>query len=180
MQTVHVVAWDPTGKLSEGEVLDGQNATQLAKNSGAVLMPVDDDLANQAVAGYFHRGWGAGWEYNQMQGERGCPMLLFVHVGRRWLHWALRIEPIPGEKPLGLMRLTTDSSRPNAMSGGLSAHDAPIDLGLLGPVDERGGWTVRGKLQVSHSGSGYLALNFYGSCQGVRVPWTACSQTSVA
>lgn len=181
MERVHVVAWDPRGQLREGEVLDGNNAVAIARGQGVVLMPVDKDLANQAVTGYFYRGWGnRGWEFNRMEGGRGSPLLLFVHAGRPWLHWAVRIERVPnGGEPHGLLRMTTDSSRgANTMSGGLSAVEAPINVGALGEPDQQGGWVRTGRVQMSNSGSGYLALSLAGACQGVRVMWGAVSQTT--
>lgn len=172
-----IVVWDPSGEHPDGTVISGvQRVTQLEAR-GVASLPVDPDRAHGSVHGYFRRGWGRGWKYSRMVGERGCPMLLFIQPDRLHIYWTARLIPT-GDEPKGILRLTTDTSRQTAFAGGLSAVDARVvSVDQLGEVDRHGGWTVRGRTKLSVAAEGYLALNLYGVGQDFAVLMSAVSQS---
>lgn len=173
-----IMVWDPLGKVAEGTIVEGPHLQAVLARSGAAVLPVDVDLLERhALAGYHRRAWGAGVLFDNMRGVRGCPMVLYVHPERRFIHWTARVERL-GDELQGTMRLTGNTGQPSAMSGGLGQGGTPIELAQLGPPDRHGGWTLAGSSQVSCTGEGYFGLSLYGSARGCRVLWSAVSQAS--
>lgn len=173
-----IVVWDPTGELPDGAVVTGNQSVGALRNRGVAALPVDADRAFGAVEGYFRRGWGRGWKYDAMRGERGCPMLLYVKSDRVNIYWLARLIPT-GPEPKGLLRLTTDTSKQTAFAGGLSAvEQRAVDVEQLGPPDRRGGWTIGGRTKLSVAAEGYMALNVYGVAQDLAIVWSAVSQST--
>jgi hypothetical protein len=188
MQIVKVVIWDPSGKFAEGTFLEGLRQMPVIEGRGAVLLPCDVDLFQRSgVGGYFMRRWGMGWAYQGHVASRGCPMVLHVMPDRPFIHWAARLIPATrtmpeGEVPEtdfhGHLRLTSDSSQPSALSGGLSADSDTIDLSKLGPADPQGGWIIRGRSRLSVVERGFFSFSLYGLAKGLKVLWSAVSQSS--
>lgn len=173
MADQRIVVYDPTHELNEGTVVDGPARVSKLERARVVLMPFDDPRGKLgAVDGYFKRGWGKGWRFDRMAGERGCPMLMYVEPSVPYVYWAARL--VAGEKnPSGQLKLTTDSSGQRAMSGGLSADVRCAQLGLLGKPDADGGWTVGGRSRLTTASSGLMALCLYGIARDAVVVWSA-------
>lgn len=171
-----IVVADMNGKVPAGSMFEGHLADHL-RQAGCIVLPVDPDLFERnPVSGYFERCWGPGWRWAGERPTRGCPMLLFVTTGVKFVHWAARA--VPTEEPQrGVLRLTSHGAVQAAGVGGLSASAEAVNLATLGAPDEHGGWNVGGQSAVSLSQDGYLSLSLYGACSGIKVLFTAVSCT---
>lgn len=173
-----IVVHDRSGDWPAGTVLEGPKQLGLLElEKGTVLLPVDNDLLGRnAIGGFFSRAWGPGWRYPAHVASRGCPMLLYVVPDRPFLHWVARLVRL-GDDVQGYLRLTTNTGQIGAMSGGLTATNAPVDLAALGAPDDEDSWTIRGTSRLVVSTEGYLGLSLYGLAKDVAVAWAAVSQS---
>ena len=146
------------------------------------LLPVAQQLLSESngIAGYFYRGWGAGWKFEANRIEHGCPMVLWAVPGIPVLHWVARIEQVHsrGIPPSGSLRLVSNPSQPGAMQCGLSstATSSHVDLNSLGCPDKHGGWTVGDHLGLHVPVEGLLGVRIQAIAQNCRVLWSAISQ----
>jgi hypothetical protein len=172
-----IVVQDPLGEVLPGEVVTGEATAAKLIRRRVVMLPVDDDVGDSAVAGYFHRAWGAGWLFDSMAGTRGCPMLLQLKPDRLHVYWAARVVPDVGvqiEDVQGQLRLVADTS--GGGLGGLSQTKMAPRLEQLGALDPDGGWTIGGRCTIGVSQAGLIALSIYGVAKCARVQWAAVSQ----
>ena len=175
---VGVVVWDPSGCAPIGHLIENRLRIQAAEREGVVLLPADPDLIDRGPVGYVQRHWGEGIPFHRMVGTRGAFLALHAIVERPHLHWVVRLQPIaPGIAPQGHLRLITDSALPGTAVASLGASAESVDLGKLGALDERGGWTVIGRYPLLVTRGGYLSLCFYGVAAGVRIMWAALTQS---
>jgi hypothetical protein len=170
-----IVVCDPSGEVREGHVIEGPNNIGRLERRRVVMLPYEPGFEREAVGGYFRRSWGEGWLFDRMAGERGCPMLLHVSPKVPFVYWCARLE-LDGESPRGNVKLTTDSSQRQAMSGGLGAELRATALDRLGLPDPDGGWTIGGRSRLGISLGGYLALSLYVVARRARVIYSAVSQ----
>lgn len=174
------VIWDPEGKVSQGTNLEREKNARLIeslRSRGAVLFPtVLERLATNPVAGPFVRHWGDGWDFENTQAVRGCPMLNYVTPDMTEVYWAARLVPNASHaRPSGVLRLVALTGIMGAVAGGLTRDGMPVDLAKLPPVDQHGGWTIGGKHRISSTVQGYFATTLYGYTTGVSVKWSAVS-----
>lgn len=170
-----VVVWDPSGQIPEGRIVSNATTVELLEQQGVVLMPVDAELVyRMPIAGYFRKAYGDGWRFDEMVGRRGCPLLLYIEPDRTFIHWRALVVPI-GSDVQGVLRLTTDSALPGALSGGLSATAEAVNLAELGEPGKYG-WVIGGSTRMNCTGEGYFGLSLYGACKGIAVKWAAVSQ----
>jgi hypothetical protein len=150
-----------------------------ARAAGVAMLPVEPDVEEQPVTGYFHRSWGAGWRFN-MAGGRGCPMLLFTRPQRAHVYWLARVvlDRSVEEAPQGHLRLIADS-RSGSVQGGLGQVVPAARFETLTRELERGTCIIGGRCSYSIVSDCYLPLVLYGSAMGVRVLWTAASQCAL-
>lgn len=185
----HIVVFDPRAEYWEGAFVDSENAAVLRARR-VVTLPIEPELVRRsAVGGYFRRSWGSGWPVGTSTPRMACPMILFVAAGDglRVLNWVARLLPESqqvaemigqGGRLVGTLRLTGDSGQPGTNVGGYSyGEKAAVNAAELGPLDEDGGWTVYGDGRVDASHDGMFAVALYGSVPGVRVAWSAITQS---
>lgn len=177
---VRIVVWDPTGRWPEGTLLEGSSLLHVEKSRGAVLLPADADLClgQDAVAGYFRRGWGMGVAWTDRPAQRACSMLLRIVPERPWLHWCARVVPMhaDGPPPRGRLHLVTNTGQMGGTAVRVSPMSEPQSL-EDSPIDEHGGWTLKGTSQLGMAGEGMLGLALYGAATGCAVLWSAATQT---
>jgi hypothetical protein len=173
--TQYVNVFDPTGRLSVGEVVEGRDAIVVAKQrKSIVLLPTDPLVYFSASPGFVYRPWGKGWLYDNVTPERGCPMMLGVSTDHPWVYWAIQIMPIRASEPMtGNLRLIA-----NGASGGM-AIGLSQDVRLL-PLDElpkgpTGGVVAVGRCALGVVSPGILGMSIHGVGRNVRVVWSAVS-----
>lgn len=173
-----IVVWDPSGKFPIGDIIEGDKAISLLHGHGGLTLPIEPHLLGRnAVSGYFRRDWGRGTPFTNMVGTRGCPMLIYVVPDFAVLNWAIRVEPIPGApESRGTFRLTMHTGQVGTISGGLAADGAVVEFADR-PIDPHGGVTIVGSSKLNCTMEGYLGLSIYGTAVGVRVLWSAVSQS---
>jgi hypothetical protein len=173
-----IVVWDPNGKIPEGAIIEGPKKINAIEVAGGVVLPYAPDLAaNNAVAGYFRRGWGNGVHFDNMVGQRGCPMMIYAMPGYPVFHWVIRVEPIDGAKETrGIFRCTS-SGQVATLSGGMGTRGDPVEVGDL-ERDVHGGWIIRGKNTLNCTLEGYLGVSIYAAAVGARVMWSAIAQAA--
>lgn len=183
MNVVHVLVSDPAGKQPVGYIFTDHREYASAQIRGCVMLPVDEDLvpphAHAALDGFFIRSWGGGWLAAKGSGERCCPMVLRVVPERTNIHWVVRVEPVKGTQATGRVRLTGDSSQVGYLSAGLS-HPLYPELVENIPIDEKGGWTLRGLSGINVTSEGLLAMSLHAVARNCRVMWSAVALTSVS
>lgn len=190
MSQTHVVIEDPQDEYWEGALVDGARA-HILKARGAVVLPIEPaNLHKSAVGGYYRRAWGSGWPLAESLPAMHCPIVLYAApayvMGAGRLNAALRLVPAPelvgrvreGARLSGAIRLAAWSGQPSAHSAGFQpAEDTCLDVGTLGPMDDRDGWThyMGGNLHVP--ADGFFSCALYGAAAGLRVVWIAVSQS---
>ncbi len=193
-----VLILDPSGRVRPGTFLAStDNSTAQLVREGAVVLPVRSDLAGKGIGGcpYTLVHWGAGWTFNANQGERGCPILLYVPGPEvSVVHWCASVERIDGEHLSGSVRLVTTPEQPGGMQGGLVAQNGSVPLvdkyaaryearspgvaypGPATPQTPVGQtWTIGGSYDLRVTTGGYLGLCLYAVARGLRVRWSAAS-----
>jgi len=176
---MHVVVWDPQGKFWEGSLIEDERAAQLDAR-GVVSLPVEASLfARSGVGGFMKRAWGAGWRLNFNIPKLSCPLCMYVRPDMHRVCFAARLvldEQTPTDPSglLGSLRFVTDSGQPSAQLGGYIADPkCVIDVSQLGPMDEHGGWSVKGEGKLFAQSDGYVGTGIYGSAPGLRIAWAA-------
>ena len=174
-----LVLWDPEGQFWEGALVSEMQARELA-GRGVALIPVEPEMfARHAVAGYFRRAWGSGWALAPAEHMALSPMVLYVLSGQQTIHWRARLVPTKEivEKnkvvqPIaGTLRLVSSS-------GGLGVSaTVAVDIAKLSEPDDAGGWTVGGDTSISPQVEGLYNLALYGAARGVKLIWSAVSNT---
>lgn len=174
-----VVVWDPSGKLPDGSILEG-NEIAVSQGKGVLCLPVQADLlARGGAAGWSKRSYGRGWQYNRQVSAGGCPLVLQVASGYPVIHWLARLLPVPDAGNIsGMLRLAGDTAQIGAGTLGLSLDHGPVYADGLGAPDEHGGWTIGGRCKASISGDRIFAMQLYGYLSGARVLWLAASQST--
>lgn len=174
-----------------GSLLDPTDrAIRLAEGDGllATLPASKRMLEKHPVGGFFRRDWGVvpPRRFERMIPARICPMILWCSPDAAHLHFAARLayDPPQERRPRGTIRLTAAAFVVGALTSGLSAvGDRPVDLGTLDGIDADLGelvgrsWIVKGSAKLSVEGEGYIALALSGVAEGVRVVWSAVSQS---
>jgi hypothetical protein len=183
----HVVTWDPTGQQDEGALIADEVARAL-RNKGAATMPIEPDLMRiGAAAGYHRRGWGSGWTMSSVLPARIVPMVLWVARDVPNIHWQARLTPSPelqveGGIPkgglVGRLVLAADTAQQGVGSANLEqAERGRVDFEDLGQPDAHGGWTVGGRASIRQMTDGFVGLSLYGFGRGLRIKWSAITQT---
>lgn len=179
-----IVVHDPGSHFALGELIEGDRAVALLKSRGGVALPVEPDLIGRnAVSGFFRRDWGRGEEFNGLLGTRACPMLLYALPEYTTINWALRLLPIEGATECrGLFRLAAHSGQVGCITGGLAANGQAFqieDAPGAPPAHERlrDGFIIEGTSTLNCGLEGYLGLSIYGTAIGLRVIWSAVTQT---
>ena len=180
-----IILEDPQNRYWRGALVEREKAHAL-QAQGVISMPVEPTLFHtNAVAGFFRRDWGGGWAIPQMAGPCG-PMVMHVIPNLHTVNWvacivgtpALLAEVAAGKKPIGLLRLVTDSGQRGLQSGGLSnQEESVIDVSTVGDPSPEGTWIIRGRGRIDASTDLLLGFTLYGHAHEMRVAWAAISQT---
>jgi hypothetical protein len=173
-----IIIHDPKFRYPIGDLLDGEKALAKLHGNGGVTLPVEPRLLGRnGVSGYFRRDWGSGVRYENLVGTRGCPMVIYAMPDFPRIYWAIRAMPIPGAvESRGTFRLATHSGQYGTITGGLSADGASAEFADQ-ELDKDGGVTILGKAKLNCTMEGYLGLCVYGCAVGIRVLWSAVTQT---
>jgi hypothetical protein len=181
MNQDHIVVWDPEAKYWEGSLVNAQTATQV-RGRGGVALPVDASLfALSGVGGYARRAWGAGWPCEATTPRMFCPLTVYLTPEHRRLIWAARVVPDEAHaakaRETGIdgqaLMMTSFLARGNTYQASVTPRVAARPMRELGPVDERGGWTIGGEVAIHPSIEGNHAFALYGAVRGARVVWVA-------
>lgn len=173
-----IVVW---GRPGVGEVLEEDRQTDLLEKRGElVTLPVDVKLLEVGpLHGYFQRNWGAGIPLHDLKPARVCPMMIGVQPEFSYVHFAVAIlaDAEQRKRPRGVIRLGAISTPLSAYMGGISAIGA-IDLKLDDSGDDEEQWILRGRVNLNVQVEGYLACGLNAVAEGVRVLWSAVTQSS--
>ena len=180
MDDTIIVVQDIAGAgLVEGDILAG-NRAQVARQK-AIVLPVEPGLLElSAVAGYFRKNFGRGYQLTFPAAGRACPMVLYNVRERTMLHWAAYIVRDVSDHPIrGHLRLATDTRQAQVLAGGLHHDTPPVDAAkeTTRHADALGGWAVYGRARLSVQAEGYLGLCIHGALSGARILWSAVTQT---
>jgi hypothetical protein len=173
MSAQFVVVHDPTGSHPIGDVI-ADDKLVVARRRKVVLLPADDRMFYSATPGFCYRPWGNGWNYDAMQGERGCPMMLSVGPHHPWIYWSALVLPIRKSEPLHGMLRVVGNSAAGGMSLGMT-QDQIIQKLQEYNVGEQSGVVVSGRNNLSVTQDGMLSLSIHGVCRNTRVMWSAVS-----
>jgi len=172
-----MVLEDPNGRLRAGEELE-ETLARRASLEGVALIPVDPGtFGRSAIAGFFRRDWGEGWEVSRAGARPLCPMALFLHGRQSKIHWRARVAVPPDLKGLtGVLRLASDSSQAGHGPVGLSGTG--FDLGKLHEADPRrpGALVVGGWCDAHAVSDGFYGFSLWGEATQALVQWSAISQ----
>jgi hypothetical protein len=182
---VHVLV-SSIGGCRAGLIITNAGDLSRLQRIGAVTLPVDDDLVlptpPSALDGYFIKKFGNGWVADKGSGERCCPMVLRVLANRNNVHWVARVMPAAGKAGTdvtGRLRLVTDTTQAAFINAGLSQQEIP-DLVDSTPMDQAGGWTLRGRSLISVTTDGVLAVALHAVARNMRIIWSAVSLSSAS
>lgn len=174
-----VVAWDPTGKYIEGDILEGRAAQDVVARRAATLPVSKDIVAKGAICGYMRAGYGHGWQFDPVLSRRGAPTVLYIVPGIPFVNWCARVQVVEKDSPVtGQLRFMADSGQLGTISGGLRNEDDPIDFGSLTSPDANGGWTISGRSTYTSQYQGVAGFGLYGALRNARVMWCAVTQTA--
>jgi hypothetical protein len=177
-KTQYVTVWDPRGALAVGQVLEGPAAITVAKQCrSVVLLPTDPVMYYSASPGFVYRPWGVGWVYDNVQPERGCPMMVAVGPDHPWVYWSILVRPIRRVDPMsGQLRLIANGAA-GGMSIGLSQDVRLRSLEDYQPGNT-GGLVLQGRCALGVVSPGMLGLSIHGVGRNARGVWSAVSVTS--
>lgn len=169
-----------------GSIVEAGRGVELAESRSEIAtLPVDERMLSLGpIHGYFRRDWGLpGIAFRDMKPLKDAPMLMWVTPDLPYVHFAARIIADEKKRPRGILRLSPFPSATGAFTGGIGAvgmHDLNLDeLNIPGQTIEEGtGWILRGRVGLSVQVDGYLACCLNGVADGVRVLWTAVTQSS--
>lgn len=187
-----IVVNDPAGEWWEGALCDATRARTLA-GRGVVLLPVVPEFFRlSGVGGYFRRSWGSGFPLSRTVPMFAAPCTVALDstkvqrvatgslVTTSEVHWRARLVPV-GEAPeslQGSLRMASDSAQSLArFAHPVAGTSQVIDVTKLGKADDRAGWLIGGKMQLSCPSPGHYGLSLYGYAPGLAVAWVACSVT---
>lgn len=177
----HVVLFDPSGKIPEGEIVDARRL-EVARAMRVETLPLDlDMLRATALGGYAKRSYGSGWRFDARRPGRGCPLVVYATQRMPTLVWTIRLVPAEGDGEVaeprsGQLRVAVDTGQLGAMAATLRPETDSLNLSALGDPDEDGGWYCRGRGTMTMQGDSLVGLMIYGMASGVRVSWWAASQ----
>ncbi len=185
MSEKRIVIWskDPD---DIGSIIEASREVVLAEmRAELATLPVDERLLNIGpIHGYFRRDWGRpGVAFRDRRPARECPMLIWVTPDLPYLHFAARVvfDKAQGRRPKGVLQLSAAVMPSGTFVGGIGA------VGMRGLVldelhadggDEVPSWILRGRVGVSVQTEGYLGCCLNAVAEGVRVTWTAVTQSS--
>lgn len=188
MQKNNIVVYDPKGEWWEGSLVDDKRASLLQARDVVVLPVVTDLFKVSGVGGYHRRAWGAGWSLDSSVPRTISPMTMFCSKELTAIHWAAQIMPDPSFLDLisreenrkmlnGFIRIVADTSQAIAAKCGLQAEQY-VDVRTLTKDQLVGGkFIVRGQAKVTIPGDGHYGFALYGYAPGLRVLWSAVSQS---
>jgi len=177
-----IVIADPIGGLPEGTIVT-DNISQIVAQRAATL-PVDADLLKlNGCAGYVRRVFGHGYAFDPYMPKRGAQVVLYALRDRGTINWCARMRRTSSvQLPSGTLRLSTDTSQRQVVTGGLTANLQPEELAKMSgrnpACDDQGGWIVGGTAEFTAQIEGYLGLSLYGTAQHCVVEWVAVTQTA--
>lgn len=175
-----VIVWDGTAQDRVGTLVRSTQALIGEELHGRIVtLPIDARMFGvSALGGMFLRMWGAGVRFTDLRVRRGCPMALHIVQDVAFLHWALRAEKIDKNAGVrGTLTIVGTSDPVIPMVGTLSALGRSVDLSQLGEPDERGGWTLRGRLSVRTMQDGLCPLAVQAVAENLLVRWVAVTQS---
>jgi hypothetical protein len=176
-----IVIADPGG-LPEGAIVI-DNIAQIVSLRAATL-PVDPELQKiNGCAGFVKRAFGVGYQFEPHMPTRGAQCVLYVVRDRGTINWCARLRRTSSvQLPLGTLRLSTDTSQRQVVTGGLTVSQQPEQLAKMSgrnpACDDQGGWLIGGSSIFSAQIEGYLGLSLYGTAQHCVVEWVAVTQTA--
>lgn len=184
MNKHYVVVWDPKNEFWEGSVVEPTREPSLSAR-GAVLLPCMPELFRRGT-GYTRRAWGAGFPIVEGSPRMHASLTSLIFRDLNTVHWAARLvsdatfdEKMkePGFRPGGMIRFVGENRE--MVSHITVSPDTPaIDLRELGPKDERGGWTIKGRGHIAPAFDGHYGFAIYGQGAGLRIVWTAMTVTN--
>ena len=179
-KTAHVIVHS-FKNFRAGHVVDNANDFARLEREGAIMLPIDGDLAppigNYALDGFFIKSYGQGWLVTKGSGERCCPMAIRVLPDRNNVNWVARVVPVLGAQATGRLRLMADTMQAAFINAGLSQQEIPNLIESI-PMDRDGGWTLRGRSTISVTTDGVLAVAIHAVARNLRVVWSAVSLSS--
>jgi hypothetical protein len=179
-QVERVIVWDGTNKDRVGTLVQPSKALHAEETHGRIVtLPTDTRMFGaSALGGFFLRQWGAGVRFEDLRPRRGCPMVLHVVQDLSYVHWAIRIERANKEAGMrGTLAIVGTNEPVIPMCGVLSAVNRPIDLAQIGEPDERGGWTLKGRLLLRTMQDGLCPLAVQAVTDNLVIRWTAITQS---
>ncbi len=197
-----IVVYDREQPENVGSVVERDKQTELDEHTGKlVTLPLEPALVELGgVSGYFRRDWGMpGVQLAGMRPARVCPMVLWLAAeSGTAVHVAVRfsLDPTQGRRPRGGMWLAANVSQQGSMLGGISAVGATrIDLDelVVDPLEEHirrqvqdqphpatPSWIMKLRAPVTVQGEGFFSCCLQAVADGVRIHWTAITQSGVA
>jgi len=185
MHKKHIVVYDPKGQWWEGALVDEERARQLTSRDVVVLPVIPDLFKVSGVGGYHKRSWGAGWSLDSSVPRTVSPMTIYCLKDASAFYWAARILPeasfledMKEGKPLtGFVRIVPDNSQAIVAKCGLQAEQH-VEINTL-TKDKLVGdsFLVQGSAKISVPGDGHYGFALYGYAPGLRVVWSAVSQS---
>jgi hypothetical protein len=189
MDAKWIVVYDPRGEWWEGSLVDQKRAQSLQARN-VVLLPVFPDLFKRSgVGGYHKRAWGAGWSLDSSMPRTVSPMTIYCAKDLPMLHWAARLLPEPSFLEAlngaeentallnGFIRIVSDGSQIIAAKCGLLAEKYVDMRDLKKDQLVDGAFNLRGSAKVTIPGDGHYGFALYGYAPGLRVLWSAVSQS---
>lgn len=179
-QIERVIVWDGTNQERVGMlVLPSQGLHAEETQHRIVTLPSDARMFTaSALGGFFLRHWGVGLRFTEMRPQRACPLVLHVTQDIPFIHWVARIEPVEKGKELrGTLNVVQNGDPIIPMVGQLSATDRPTNLAQLGEPDAKGGWFVRGRLNLRTMQDGLCPLIFQAVADNLCIRWAAVTQS---
>jgi hypothetical protein len=184
-----IVVWDGQDARRVGTVIEASqhDANNEAKGLIATL-PVDDRVLELGpVHGYFRRDWGMpGIAWRSMLPTQGAPMLIWVTPEIPYVHFAVRVhaDPTQPRPPRGVLRLAPGHNATGAFTGGIGAvggtdiHLDDLARDLSREERNEAAWVLRGRARLNVQLDGYLSCCIGGVAEGIRVVWSAITQSS--
>jgi hypothetical protein len=176
------------GDWWEGSLVDDDRARVLESRDVIVLPVVPDLFKVSGVGGYHKRAWGAGWSLDSMTPKTISPMTIYCSKDLTAIHWAARVMPEANfidmisrednrKQLTGFIRLVSDNSQAIPAKCGLMAEQYVDVRTLTKDKLVKGCFQIRGTATISVPGDGHYGFALYGYAPGLRVLWSAVSQS---
>lgn len=166
-----VVLFDPAGEYAAGEVLEGNVAEMVARRGAMLPVEAAQRRINAHAAFVRTSPWGEGWVFDPAMPRMGAPAVMYVVADRPLIHWFAMLHHT-GPNPRCSLRLTSDTSQRQVLSGGLSSEALSE---VLRVSDARS--ALRGRSRLSAANEGYYGFALYGTATDCVVEWVAMTQT---